>query len=569
MMPNSRRLGSLFLLLTLTAALLVLIWLPTIHPISSEYFEVYRGVFQTISGLSDQPFDSTRLMTATLTGTLASIFDSPFFGLQLSTLISVISLWSFALAAIWSLPPSIACGSSAVLIAIAIYGKTVFGLDISGSALVQQVALDQLINQTLVFAIVAICLLVDTKKPSYFLKLLVLSVGIFLLRDSPSLYFIQAIALAVAITIGHSTRRHQPEHAQYLLSAAILFGVLALATTCHLLLVAFRSTNFSLSNAPEDVVFSFTITSVIFASILLSAAGARLVKYCSYPNPLKNQSLFSLWTALVPIITLYILVAASMPSQSAFDVRIASRIDDALLIIQRINGAKNVEKNNVLVGPVANLPPVIPRILNYALATTGASNAAKAPQDLIGLARTGSYHWLLTDDPQVPFFLHSCVMGAAGTLSAYGADCIIRALREQASCEGKFDLSKSGHVDSTMFRGLSEAEDHGRWTDGNKVYFGCIVRGAAPKRLVLDMRGFIYGPLTRQRVIARVNGNPPQEFLVSSQREIALDFPTLDEGSIVIVDIVLPDAISPRNLGLSIDARHLAVTIKTIDFVFD
>jgi hypothetical protein len=258
-----------------------------------------------------------------------------------------------------------------------------------------------------------------------------------------------------------------------------------------------------------------------------------------------------------------------MPSQSAFDVRIASRIDDALLVIQRIDGAKNVEKSNLLVGPVANLPPVVPRILNYALATAGVSTAEKAPQDLIGLARTGSYHWLLTDDRQVPFFLHTCVTGAAGTLSAYGADCITRTLREQASCEGKFDLSKSGTVDSKMFRGLSEAEDHGRWTDGNKVYFGCIVRGAAPKRLVLDLRGFIYGPLTRQRVIARVNGNPPQEFLVSSQREIALDFPALDEGSIVIVDIVLPDAISPRNLGLSIDARHLAVTIKTAHFVFD
>lgn len=569
MMPSSRLFVSQFLLLALTAALLVLIWLPTIHPVSPEYFEVYRGVFQKISGSSDHPFDSTKFMANALTGTLASIFDSPFLGIQLSTLISVISLWVFVLAAVWSLPPSIACGSSAVLIGIAICGKSVFGLDISGSALVQQLAIDPLINQTLVFALVAICILIDTKKQSFLLKLLVLSTGIFLFHYSSSLYFIQAIALALSIASGHMALRHKPEHVQYLLSVASAFGVLALSTIFHLLAIASSSARFSLANAPEDVIFSFTITSVIFVSILLGTAGARLVKYSRSAISKKNQSLYSLSIPLAPIVTLYVLVAVSMPTQSAFDVRSASRVDQALLVIQRMSSAKDFEKNNLLVSPVVNAPPVVPHILNYALGNADSSNITKAPRDLMGLAKSGAYHWLFTDDKQVPFFLHSCLMSAAGTLSAYGADCITRALGEQASCEGKFDLSQSGNVDSNMFRGLSEAEDHGRWTDGNQVYFGCIVRGAAPRRLVLDMRGFIYGPLTRQRVIARVNGNPPQEFLVSSPREIALDFPALDEGSVVIVDIVLPDAISPRNLGLSIDARHLAVTIKTAHFVFD
>jgi hypothetical protein len=45
--------------------------------------------------------------------------------------------------------------------------------------------------------------------------------------------------------------------------------------------------------------------------------------------------------------------------------------------------------------------------------------------------------------------------------------------------------------------------------------------------------------------------------------------PALTEGSVVIVDILLPDAVSPRNLGLSADTRHLAVTIKTATFSFD
>ena len=87
-----------------------------------------------------------------------------------------------------------------------------------------------------------------------------------------------------------------------------------------------------------------------------------------------------------------------------------------------------------------------------------------------------------------------------------------------------------------MFEGLSEAEDHGRWTDGNKALFGCLVRGATPKSLVLSVRGFTYGALTAQRVVARVNGGTPQEFFVSSSREIQINFPNLSEGSIVIVD---------------------------------
>jgi hypothetical protein len=272
---------------------------------------------------------------------------------------------------------------------------------------------------------------------------------------------------------------------------------------------------------------------------------------------------------LIPIVSLYVLVSATMPIKSELDVRSISRVDEALLQIYRIDGARELGKDNWVISPLANLPAVIPRLLNYAIATSAVTDERLMPSDLISLAKKETFHWLVTDQPGVPFFLHACVKGAAGTLSAYESDCINQTLKKHAACSGSFDLSKTGHVDSTLFQGLSEAEDHGRWTDGNRVYFGCIVRGATPKHLVLDMRGFTYGPLTAQRLIARVNGNSPQEFLISTQREVSLKMPALTEGSVVIVDIVLPDAISPRNLGLSADARHLAVTIKTATFAFD
>ena len=496
--------------LALTAVLLVLMWLPNIHPIGSEYFEAYRLIFQTIISVAFNPFESAEFINIPFASTLAAVFNSPILGLQLSTLLSVVSLWGFTLAIIWSLPARVALFSTAILTCITIFDKHLFGLGIVGSALGRQFDIGHLSNQMIALVIIAICLFFEPNKKAYLLKLPVL-----------------------------------------------------------VLLITFASAIASLASAPEIIIFSLSAASLIFASMLLGSSCDRLFTQNNRAFWFIQKLDSPISMILIPIGSLYVLVSATMPIKSELDVRSISRVDEALLEIQRIDGARDLSKDNWIISPLANLPAIIPRLLNYAVATSAVTDERLLPMDLISLAKKEAFHWLITDQPEVPFFLHTCLKGAVGTLSAYESECVNRTLQQHVACSGSFDLSKAGHVDSTLFKGLSEAEDHGRWTEGNRVYFGCIVRGVTPKHLVLNMRGFTYGPLTAQRLIARVNGDSPQEFLISTQREVRLNIPALTEGSVVIVDIVLPDAISPRNLGLSADARHLAVTIKTATFTFD
>ena len=85
----------------------------------------------------------------------------------------------------------------------------------------------------------------------------------------------------------------------------------------------------------------------------------------------------------------------------------------------------------------------------------------------------------------------------------------------------------------------------------------------------MKARGFVYDTIRTQRVIVRLNGNPPEEFKVSATREIKLKLPTLTDEQVLIVEMDFPDAISPRDLGLSADARRLALTFESAVFSFN
>lgn len=551
----------------LTAVLLVLMWLPVGPTITPIYFEDYGRIFQEMSTLSAEKINSLRFITSSIASVLANIFDSPFLGLQLATLINITCFWAFTLLIIWSMSVNAAIISSAALIAGIAYIKETYNLPSEGSVLTQLLNTTQLSDQTIIFGVIAICLILEKKQHSFALRLVVTAIGTFILRNAPSLYWLQGVALVLLILTGHALERYLPNQTKYSKTAVGYFCILLTVNIGYILVALRESAASYLLDALDYAILSLTTNLTVLLSLLLGIAGSQLVK--RYKYLLYVSVRFSVWPPLAQAVTLYVLVGFSMAHERSFDIRVASQIDTAVLAIQRTKGAKDLEKSNLLINPILSVPAVVPQILNNALLTQKSSPPGGTDQDLIGLAENRAHHWLITDNAELPFFLKSCVMASAGPLSAYGSDCIRQTLLQQVSCDGSFDLSNLGSVGLDLFHGLSKAEDHGRWTDGNKAYFGCVVRGLAPKYLVLNMRGFTYGTLTTQRVIARVNNNAPQEFAVSSSREISINLPSINNHNIIIVELTLPDAMSPRNLGLSSDARYLAVTIKKASFVFD
>lgn len=124
-------------------------------------------------------------------------------------------------------------------------------------------------------------------------------------------------------------------------------------------------------------------------------------------------------------------------------------------------------------------------------------------------------------------------------------------------------------------QGLSYTETFGTWTDGRTVRLRCPLpppQAITPRSLQIDGVAFL-DQLPVQRVIVRVNGGPPVEFRFDTshpQRLLDLPLPQIAKGTEaakdVTIELALPDAKSPAELGLSQDGRQLGLSIRTLEF---
>ena len=106
------------------------------------------------------------------------------------------------------------------------------------------------------------------------------------------------------------------------------------------------------------------------------------------------------------------------------------------------------------------------------------------------------------------------------------------------------------------------------WSDGNIVAFqfaGRHVTGDVG--FVLDVRPYLgSGTLRKQKVRINVNGVQVESLDVNDDRHITVAVPgtVWNKSSVVTVTLVLPDAVSPSDLGLSNDSRKLGLMIRSV-----
>ena len=563
--------------LTFIAGLLVLMWFPSIYNVDAQFFESYRLVFRHVSDLTSvssftSPLNSQAwlaLPAHNIAGYIGALSGSPLIGLQLVGLITFAGLWAIVIALIWHQPARTALLSSFALIVLIITNRVSLGLRLHGSELIERFDIEPLFNQCIVFGVILICVYIDKKKFRTTFKVAALLFGLFLLQRADDIYLVELVGLLIGVTFFESPwgRQYFPHYNETTFFKYL--GQLILSIALYLVFV--RATQANTTLLPNYVAYLFNTLLLITSSVMTGVSLSYLIKRKA------NNTRDFLYlrghdnglSSTVSILTLYIAFTSIVPTNSLFDVRVASKVDQAVLSLQGLSESHESGRNNSILSPVAGLPESVPRLLNYAISTDRSQKLQYDRKDLIGLARNNQFHWLMTDNKHVPFFLNICGSGVAGSLTGFDSDCLNRTFQSQVGCSGSINFTKTGNSDPRFFQGLSEPEDHGRWTDGNKVYFGCIARGSAPKYLVMKARGFVYDTIRTQRVIVRLNGNPPEEFKVSATREIKLKLPTLTDEQVLIVEMDFPDAISPRDLGLSADARRLALTFESAVFSFN
>jgi len=118
--------------------------------------------------------------------------------------------------------------------------------------------------------------------------------------------------------------------------------------------------------------------------------------------------------------------------------------------------------------------------------------------------------------------------------------------------------------------GLSVPESFGTWTAAQTVTLRCPMPPPAelvPRRLEIEASAFLNG-VPSQTVSIRVRGQTPVSYIFNSTKpmqRMALELPD-GLGTEVEIELHLPNAASPSQLGQGKDSRVLGLSLRTLEF---
>lgn len=137
-------------------------------------------------------------------------------------------------------------------------------------------------------------------------------------------------------------------------------------------------------------------------------------------------------------------------------------------------------------------------------------------------------------------------------------------------------LSQPGRVQAfnrksrQLVKGWAAPETWGTWSEGQDAEIALRVAPQASS-IVIDVLAFVMPPKLTQRVIVSINGVEVLSTRLTQVEGNLLEIPldaavreTLVDGRVLSIQVHLPDATSPRNLGLNDDARVMGLGLKSL-----
>lgn len=121
-----------------------------------------------------------------------------------------------------------------------------------------------------------------------------------------------------------------------------------------------------------------------------------------------------------------------------------------------------------------------------------------------------------------------------------------------------------------LLKGWAAPESWGTWSEGTEAQIAVRV---APQSsaIVMDVLAFVMPPNLTQRVIVSIDGVEALSTRLTQVQDNLLEIPLsaaarekLQNGQALTLQIHLPDATSPRNLGLNDDARVMGLGLKSL-----
>ncbi|WP_028202151.1 hypothetical protein [Paraburkholderia nodosa] len=185
-------------------------------------------------------------------------------------------------------------------------------------------------------------------------------------------------------------------------------------------------------------------------------------------------------------------------------------------------------------------------------------------RDLSQLNKIGM---VITVKDKSRYDMPACRLPSADPVYAFiDGMCYAKTIATRDTCHGEMSLTNS-HFSQGITEGFASPEDQGTWTNAKVATFHCEMpdRGAEYPNSV-RISGFAFVPATHvQHVSISVNGGDAQEFVFDSgkpEQSIVLAVPKGASG--IRIKFLLPDAVSPKAMGLSTDPRVLGFYLKSI-----
>ena len=227
-------------------------------------------------------------------------------------------------------------------------------------------------------------------------------------------------------------------------------------------------------------------------------------------------------------------------------------------------------KSNVVIG-LGDVPNTIDYLFSTALAKTPRDLAVPdvlVARDLSGANRYYNKYYKIISSSDNPIYGSngSCASSVPGNISIIDSVCFAQQIE---SCETSLDLTKK-FVFSSSLQGFSFREDHGRWTNSRTAQFMCLTDGSKYNSVELEMTPFVFGSLKSQRLKIFVNGIQLYQDSISIERNsnnpIIIDLTNIPGSDEYVIEFDMPDATPPKEVGLNLDERELAFSIRRITF---
>jgi len=382
------------------------------------------------------------------------------------------------------------------------------------------------------------------------------TLNLVLLSSKPALVLLCLAVLGAALFLLWMWQRDRIG-ARTLAFLAAYGGSIALLCLLQLVLL-----QFGLGSDYAVKKYAFGLSSFLFISVAI-VLGRLLAARAAAAAPLPGLA-----PGLVALVALAVAFTHCTRWVKQNDNSDAVAIERQLLAMQNSRlGTPPAGKANVVVD-LKDQSWTTNYLFSIALARTPRQLAMDHVLHSNELGALDQYHTIISTRNASRYGFTDCDRAGSGPLVMLDAACVAKTIEAGKQCKRVVDFSERGKIVPFMLSGFSWPEPDKRWTEAATARFSCVPAERFTTA-TLTLSPFLGGRHQHQRLAVSVNGGAPVrvDFQDSAElREVKLPLPQVAAGTPLVFTFELPDAASPKELGLSGDARRLGVALRSLSF---